>query len=415
MPLTRFAGAAVASCTATVLTAAIAGTPAHAATVMTLSSTSGPSGGGNSITGTVTATAANPSPFPAGTLPRVQFQYVGAGSNSCSAAPRAVAAIQGSAAATTGGVLTVDPAEVSRLTATKIVFTVPSSPYPADVDGQPSTVNPTGLALAAGQTTAKWNVCVYDENADTLIANAPYTLAVRPRITSIVPASSPALGGKTVTINGAGFSASGTSVTIGGTAAKDVKVSPGGSSLTVTTPPRTAATGLTVAVATTGGTVLSSDPDNNEQPQDNDPATADAPILFTYSNGIAISPDTAPARSTVSVEIRAMGLDALTFDAGAAPTGASAHVFLVRDAYEASTNRGVQECGDILAVSKTEMVCTLDLSSSLDPSDSSAQGSPVPEGTYTMTVVANGSTSATPEEASPSIVSSDATFTVGPY
>ena len=403
-----------------------AGTPAL---VMVLSSVSGPSGGGNQLTGTVQASTNNPTPFTAGTLPIVQFQFVGVGSPSCSAAPKPVQQIAGgvttaTAATTAAGVLTVNPGDVTRLSGTKIGIVAPSAPYPAEVDGSTSTVNPDGIVLLPGQTASKWLVCVYDSNPSTatsLLAGSAYTLAIRPKITAVLPLSSPAAGGQLITVNGVGFSVqtNATTVSVGGVALKDVRVSASGNSLTGTTQVRSPAGGLALVVSTTGGQVTSVDPDNNGQPPDDSDTTIDTPLLFTFRNGISVLPDNAPAGSKVSLDVKGVAFDALTFSKSdtAAPTDATAHVFLVKDAYDPAANRGVQECRNVKLVSSTELICALDLSADrLNPADSTPlPGSPVTEATYTITVVANGSPSADAATANASIVSAGSTFTVSPF
>jgi hypothetical protein len=67
-------------------------------------------------------------------------------------------------------------------------------------------------------------------------------------------------------------------------------------------------------------------------------------------------------------------------------------------------------------VSSTELICTLDLATSLNPADSApVANTPVDDGTYTVTVVANGSTTATDDQAASSVITSGSTFTVAPY
>jgi hypothetical protein len=410
----------LAASAAGLLVVGVAQTPAQAAGApMVLSNTSGPSGGGNTITATITASQANPTPFAAGTTPMVQFQFSGTGSGVCTAAPRAIAQIAGSATALTAGVLTVNPTDVQPISTTRMAITVPSSAYPAtNSDGSPNTFNPNGLALLPTQATSKWNVCAYD-TGNLLIGTAVYTLAVRPRITAILPASSPALGGQTIAVNGAGFTttANGTTASIGGVAATNVRVASSGTSFTATTPPHVPGTGLSIVINTAGGPVSSADPDNNGLPQDTDDSTPDAPLYFSYTNGIQITPTAAAAGAKVNLDIKGTSFDSLTFNRSGTPTDSNAHVFLVRDAYSPGTNRGVQECTNVRLVGSSELVCSLDLAADrLSPSDSSVvSGTPVANGTYTVTVVANGATDATDAQASASIVSTGATFTVAPY
>jgi hypothetical protein len=393
----------IATCATAVLSLVVAApAPSYATTLaMTLSSTTGPSGGGNPITATVTSAGALA--FPAGTEPTVQFQYSGSGAAAaCRASAQDDTQIDGTASTLTAGVLTVDPDEVRRISATKIAFAVPSSSAPENVDG---------LALLDGQTTSDWNVCFYDSSStttSTLIAAATYTLALRPTITSILPASSPALGGQSITVNGAGFSA-GTTASIDGAELSNLQLAANGNSFTADTSAHVGGTGYALTVTTIGGVVSSADPDNDD-------STPDAPIWFSFDNSVSIDPNTAPAGSSVNVDIRGEGFDELGFVQNAAPTDPSAHVFLVRDDYDPVDNRGVQECTDVLAVSSSELVCTLDLSADrLDPTTSApVVGEPVTEGTYTITVVADGSL-VPADSADASTLSSGATLTIAPH
>ncbi len=402
----------------TVALAAWAPTPGYAlAPTMTLSATSGPSGGGNPIT--ATATSASALLFPVGTRPTVQFQYSNFSPTTCSAQAQAVTQIDGTATTLTAGVVTADPSTVRRLSTTKVAFNVPAASYPATVAGSPSTINTGGLALLYGQNSSKWNICVYDSDSTTtsnLLANATYTLALRPMITSILPTSSPSFGGQSISVSGVGFGPT-TTASIDGAPLTDLVVSANGDSFTATTSAHASGTGYPVTVKTIGGIVISTDPDNNGLPQDGDPATPDAPILFGFDNSILVAPSTASIGTAVNLDVHGTGLDALNFDSTAAPTATSAHIFLVRDAYDPSANRGVQECTDVLLVSGTELVCTLDLSADrLDLTTSApVVGSPITNGTYTVTIVANGSTSATADEFAASTVASGATFTVAPH
>ncbi len=401
----------------TVALAAWTPTPGYAlAPSMTLSANSGPSGGGNPIT--ATATSASAFLFPVGTHPTVQFQYGNSTPTTCSASAQAVTQIDGTATTLTAGVVTVDPSTVRRLSTTKVAFNVPAAAYPATVAGSPSTINTGGLALLDGQISSKWNICLYDSDSTTtsdLLANATYTLALRPMITSILPISSPSFGGQSISVSGVGFGPT-TTASIDGAPLTDLVVSANGDSFTATTSAHASGTGYPLTVKTIGGIVISTDPDDNGLPPDNDPATPDSPILFSFDNSILVSPSTAPVGTTVNLDIRGTGLDELNFDATAAPTATSAHIFLVRDAYDPSANRGVQECTNVLVVSSTELVCALDLSADrLDVTTGAPLvGSPITNGTYTVTIVANGSTSATTDEFAASTVASGATFTVAP-
>ncbi|WP_430789283.1 IPT/TIG domain-containing protein [Actinoplanes sp. G11-F43] len=386
--------------------------PAYAAPqTLTLNSSFGVSGGGNTLVGTVPASA--PNTFAAGSVPVVQFQ-----SGSCANQSKPVAPIvAGPGGTLTAGAVTVRPNDVTRISGTKVAFKVPSRSYPElDSNGSPSTVNTDGLALVSGQTSAKWSVCLYDTDTPggSLLASTTYNLVQKPTITGVTPAASPAGGGTTVTVTGSGFQSAtvgGPPITasIGGSPLTNIKVAANGSSFTATTGPRAAGSNLFLTVNAAGGTVVSSDPDN-------DPTTYESPVLFEYSNGITVTPSLTPGGSTVTLDIVGAGFSSLTFDANGGPTSANAHVFLVRGAYVAAGNRGVAECTGVVVIADTELICTLDLSGgSLNPVTSAAAPSvAVPDGAYTVTVVKNGSTSVG-SDAEPSIVSSGSTFTVGPY
>jgi hypothetical protein len=385
---------------------ATANLPAYAAPVaLTLSSATGPSAGGNALTGVATPTTANPTPFPDGTALSVQFQYYNASNTTCygsgtfsgTAAPRASATVAASGAVTTGGYL--DATGVKRVSTTKLAFTVP-----------------IGLTLAGTQTTARWNVCVYGGGA--LLATSSYTINARPKITGITPVSSPSLGGQSITINGEGFSttAGATSVTIGGTALTNVKVSSTGTSLTAVTPQHVAASSLGVIVSTAGGTVSSLDPNNDGVPADNDLTTlADNVITFDYSNGITVTPNTAPNTAPVDIDVRGVGFqDFLLPGASADEDSEVARVFLLESAYAVGDTGSATgpECTGVLVIDDTELICTLDLNGD----DNTDAVDDVALGTYTVTVVQNASDQAADlPAANPSIISSGSTFTVAPY
>lgn len=408
-PFVRAAGSALVSVATSALFVVAAAAPARAAPLpMTLSNSGGPSGGGNLVVGSITPSAAIPIPIASGTVPLVQFQFVGAASPVCSATARPVTQIVATGTTTTAGVVTVDPADVKRVSHTRVAFEVPSGSYP-----QGNGINARGLVLAAAQTMAKWNVCIYDSDSpdsSTLLAAAPYTLVARPKITSIIPATSPASGGQLITVNGAGFGTGSVNVTVGGSALTDIKIAANGNSLTGVTAPRVPSANLELKVTAAGGTVGSLDPDN-------DPMTDDAPILFSYTNGITISPSSSPAGRMVTIDIQGVGFNRLDFGPpGGEPTSDYAHVFLVSGGYSSATNRGVAECADAVVLSDTELVCTLDLSADkLSPANSAVvDDTPIPEGAYILTVVEDGSTSAGPA-AAPTVVSTGAVFVVAPY
>ncbi|WP_433831634.1 IPT/TIG domain-containing protein [Actinoplanes sp. CA-015351] len=402
----RITRAVVASVVLTTTVLAGVSTPASAAAVaMTLSKTYGTSGAGGTLIGSVPPTAV--APFPAGSAtPIVQFQFVGTATTGCSLKAQTRTAIAGPGVNTTAGVLTADTTKVKRITSWKIVFTVPTAAYPGDA------FNTSGLVLTGTQSQARWYVCVYDTEStttSTLLATSVYTITLRPTITSISPASSPAAGGQAITVNGTGFSPVTTPITasIGGAALTNIRVASNGNSFTATTGVRAADTGLALSVVAPGGTVSSLDPDNN-------PLTPTT-YPFAYTNGITISPATGVTGALVTVSVTGAGFSGLIFDPAAVATSSDPHVFLVDGAYDPATNRGVAECTVGIVVSDTELICDLDLSATqLSPTTSAPTSGVVPDGAYIMTVVANGDPGAA-GLAEPSIISSGAAFVVAPY
>ena len=376
-----------------VTTAVVAtGTPALGAAVpLVLSATTGPSLGGNTITATA-ATAI----FPSTVTPAVTFQVA-----ACAATYVGTATVTA-----TAGVVVVSATNVKKLSTNKISITVPA-----------------GVALLSGQASAKFNICVYSGTTiasagppvvvgSPLIASAVYSIAAKATVTSVSPSTGPALGGTQITVVGTNFQATGMTARLGNTALSNIVVASNGLSFTATTPAQAAGDALTLSITTAGGTVTRAS-------------------SFTYTNGIVVSPNTAPSNTTVDVDVQGVGFSNLTFTPAAATTATSAHVFLVDGEYDplkdatVTTNKAngpIAECTGILPISDTELICTLDLGGSITATGATS-GTDVPDGTYTMTVVNSGGLNVTDatdatnynENYTQSIISSGATFTVADY
>ncbi|MEV6595665.1 IPT/TIG domain-containing protein [Actinoplanes sp. NPDC051346] len=404
----RLIRAGLAAGAATAMLLAATATPALAApNALVLSSPSGPSEGGNTITATATVTANDPAPFTAGVTPYVQFQWFGASAAAtCSLTYKAAAAITANATspyALTGGVVITAAADVKKLSTTKLAITIPS-------DDAASGQNNDGLKLAANQTSAKYNLCVYSGTVATtspLIAKGTYTIAVPPTITEFTPEGGPSLGGNDITVTGTGFTpgagavagTTATNATLGGRALTNIRVATNGLSFVGTLPSNPSTADQTLVVTAAGGRVSSDDPDNN-------PATNN-PLYYNYSFGLSISPNTAPEGGEVDLDI--MGAGFLELNWGSAAS--AAHVYLVRDApYTQTAPNSDIECEDVLPIMDTELICTLDTT-----------GEDL--GAYTVTVVASGSTLANqaaedavaPNGYVESDITSGATFTIAPY
>ena len=417
----------------------LAGTaiPALAAVPGTLSVTSGPSGGGNTITLTATNAFSTASPV-------VEFQAVTSSSTGCSTSYKAVAnvtagtttpftstagAVATPAAGTTGG--------PTRLTTSKIVIPVPSG-----------TTQPA-VALVGSQTSSKFYVCVYDgtsTSTSTLLASATYSIAAQPTLTAstgISPTSGPALGGNTITITGTGFISGATTVTIGGTAATGVVVNASGTILTATVPSHAPATSQTIAVTTTGGTVTNL--------AINGPGGAAGTLSgYTFNNAVNVAPNTSPNTVNPTLDVTGAGFSALTWATDLDTTGITApangastgsRIVLTDNAWSVGNATGfaatgatagvsaggtlfgasrypVAQCGGILPISDGEVICTLDLKDpiGLPVANYLIAAGAVPNGTYQLTVANSDAAFALLTSANNySITASGSTFTVSPF
>jgi len=388
------AGIATAATAAVVVGAA--GTAFAASVPLTLSSTTGPAGGGNTITAT-----AGSAIFGTGVTPVASFQVAGTSAN-CSATYVAAATVT-----TSAGVVVAT--SVRKVATNKVAVTVPA-----------------GVTWASGSTTApvNWNLCVYSGTTvasgstagSPLIGNAKYTIALAPTITSVTPSSGPALGGTTIKVVGTNFPATGMTATLGGTALTNIVVAADKLSFTATTPAHVAATNQTLSITTPGGTVNRTN-------------------SYAFTNGITISPNTAPSGGNADVDVMGAGLGDM-FAGWSTPANASTatpHIYLVDGNYDPSndatvtTNKKtppIQDCDAISIIGPTEVVCTFDLANSLTAAGV-ASTTDVPDGTYTVTVVNNGGLNVQPGGANAptgsnppflkTILTSGATFTVAPY
>jgi hypothetical protein len=261
-------------------------------------------------------------------------------------------------------------------------------------------------------STGNWLFCTYSKATLTtglLTSSALYSVATAPTIvltavdnTGVVPATGSALGGNTITINGDFFS--GATAKIGTLPLTGVVVATDFKSLTGVVPAQPASTTpRDVSVTTTGGTV-----------------TWDG-AGYVYTNGISVSPNTAPTNvAATDLDVQGVGFDNLVWGTTAgtllATGGTGAHVYLVAGAYVSATValpaartavvKG--ECLNVLPISDTELICTLDTANA-----DGLAGGVIANGTYTLTTVESGAVeAATPN---PSIISSGSTFTVAPY
>jgi hypothetical protein len=263
---------------------------------------------------------------------------------------------------------------------------------------------PSTVLLAGVENLTDYNTCIYASNsAGALIAQSQtYSVAPVLSVSSITPTGGPAQGGSLVEITGAGFPSDSESITatLGGSPLTNIVVTSATTLTGITTGHPAGVTAISVTTA--GGTVSLAG-------------------QFTFSNGITISPNTAPSTaSAVYLDILGVGFSSLTFASGASVLNSTdAHVYLVDGVYDATDtvtgtkdNPPVANCANVLRISDVELICTLDLTNHLNPIGT-ANVAAVPDGTYTVTVVSDGALSAVGMDQS--ILSSGATFTVANY
>jgi hypothetical protein len=282
-----------------------------------------------------------------------------------------------------------------RISNNKMALTVPNTVVYSSSDGN----------------TSPWNVCIYTgtTNTDTLVATAIYRVGATLTVTSVAPTSGPAQGGSTITVQGGGFTA-GLTATIGGAAISNIVVAANGNSFTGRTTPRGAGANLALTVKTDAG-------------------SKSLAAAYSYTFGITVTPNTAPAGSTITLDVLGAGFESLAPFGTVSSNDADAHVYLVRGgagtatAYNPTDAAGIKtvpqiaECTNVLVISDLELLCELDLTNTLTNAATPAAESPavpVPNGTYTITVVDSGEIAPTAGIAK-SLITSGSTFTVAPY
>jgi hypothetical protein len=353
-----------------------------AAVTVTLSSASGPSGGGNALT----ATSATDVFYATGLS--VEFQSKVSATTACSATYTTPASAT---------VLLVPAPKI--LSTKKLAFTVPA-------------------LTVATPPSAAWLLCVY--SAATLTtsaaATATYTVAAAPAVTSVNPATGPALGGGTIEVTGTGFTgtttASTTSVKIGSEPLTSVKWV-NATTLTGTIPAQAASSAMAVSVTNTGG-------------------TKSLAAAYTYTDGIVVSPNTVATTKAIDVDIQGVGFTGLTFStsapldtSGTYIDGANAHVYLTTGDYAAGATKATPELGEclnVLVISDNELICTVDTAKPEGAGNGApiltGAGATIADGLYALQIVSNGSAAAHVVGTagySQSILSSGSAFTVAPY
>lgn len=381
----RLARAGLATGAASALLAAMTATPAYAtAGTLALSSTGGPSAGGNTIVATLATapTSPNPTSFTSST---VAYFVIAA---STTAAPTCPATYPATAPAS--NLIASGEPGLKLLAPNKIAVVVPAG-------------------VAVTNSIYKYAVCTYASatSGAAQIAAGQYTVGTKPTIASVnsvAPVSGPALGNTAITVSGTGFVANttaapnNTTATLDGQPLSNIVVAGNGNSFSANTPPHAAGGPFLLSVTTPGGTVNTLG------------TTTTKANVFSYSNGIVISPNTAANnRGNVDLDILGVGFSNFSFEAtsGATPNSANAHVYLNSGAYgeEGTTDKAnpeLTECVSVLVIADTELLCSLALNHTYTDAVAPALTTSAARGATLNVVTTAGSTA---------ITSTDAAFT----
>jgi hypothetical protein len=312
---------------ATVAAAAVLGvaTPSWATVdTATLSSASGPSGGGNTLAISVPANPNNP--FNQGD-DMVVFS--------------AGATCPDPMGSSLGTNLTVAAGAVTVISQTKLTVVVPS-----------------GADLTHGATGGPvYSVCVYDNTGGTAASNplmakvnAGYTVGTTPTVTTVSPAAASPQGGGQISITGTNLNGATVGVTIGGSTVSRTNSNTNATSFIGTIPPHAVGGPFPVIVSNSAG------------------GSTSKPNAFSYTYGITVTPNTSPnSKPSTNIDVMGTAFTSLTFGTttGTTPNDTNAHVYLVKGPYDPAKNGLVKingqtvECENVVVISDNELTCTL--------------------------------------------------------
>ncbi len=208
------------------------------------------------------------------------------------------------------------------------------------------------LALMNSQPTT-YQICFFaDSTSGGLLGSSSYTAAVVANPSAVVPAAGPNSGGNTITVLGSNFPTDPGSITatLGGAALTGIQPI-SDKAFTALAPAHATGDNVTLVVSTPAGTKA-------------------LPGAYSYLNPIKISPNTSPNTTpTVDVDVQGSGFMSINFGS----TGPAGRVFLVAGVYNgADAGGGVRataplaECGNVVAISDQELICTLQLNRRLN-------------------------------------------------
>lgn len=267
---------------------------------------------------------------------------------------------------------------------------------------------PSTLASAASGTA--YYICVWSAAAGTtsgasLLSSTTatgFTAYTAPTVTNVAPVSGPSIGGTSVTITGTGFSTTAASnkVTIAGAAATVTSAS--ATTLVVTAPAGTSSTGAIIVNSPSG--------------------TVTATATYAYQDGLTVTPNTTTTTAAVNLDVLGSGFKSVTFAAAVSTAGqnftkdANAHIVLAVKAFNPAlmaagayaAGAAAAECTDVVVLSDTELICTL------DPTVTAAPAGALTVGSYQVHLMSDNHTTDTSFVRS-TIVTSGSAFTIAPY
>jgi hypothetical protein len=295
----------------------------YSASQLSLSQNIGPFGGGNNIDVT------SPNPFLAGLdAPGVLFTAAACPAEYDDDTAEVPAAAD----------------RIRKVTNNRLAVTVPANP--AD----------------PGNTVAPWNLCIYQNSTDdggaagvvsALVGSYPYKVTTVQTALGVTPKAGPALGGSMITVVGTSFPTEPGSITatLGGVPLTEITPI-SATAFTARTPMRAPANNVALVVTTVGGshTLLNA---------------------YSFTSALVANPKTAPNTRAIDVIVNGIGFESAAWST---TVGTGAHVFLVKGSYSSAAvnsaanraNPAVADCGKVLVLSDSELVCRLDLTKRLD-------------------------------------------------
>ncbi|WP_433791309.1 IPT/TIG domain-containing protein [Actinoplanes sp. CA-252034] len=220
---------------------------------------------------------------------------------------------------------------------------------------------PVGAA-DPGVTIAPWNLCVYQNSTDdggapgvvsALVASYPYKVTTVQTALGISPKAGSSLGGSMITVTGTAFPTEPGSITatLGGVPLTEITPI-SSTAFTARTPQRAPANNVALVTTTAGGshTLLNA---------------------FSYTSAVVANPKTAPNTRAIDVIVNGVGFESASWSN---TVGTGAHIFLVKGSYSSAAvngaayraNPAIADCGKVLVLSDSELVCRLDLTKRLD-------------------------------------------------